>query len=253
MEGKREIPMRSRELLLRVIGLRTGQWRCVVSVDTKEGIEGCWDIAGIAGFEASLGVREQLRRFVNSREDLLVIEADVTGFENSLRVIVERPCGRRKLFVFGAGHVGRSIAMIGEMLGLDVMLLDDRQEFLNNQTIVDSSIRPCLVDFDKLGEGLGFERSAAVVIVTRGHQSDEAILKQVSGYEVAYVGMIGSRRRVAGVFKRLKQEGVSESFLASVKAPIGLDIGARSPQEIAVAIHAEIIKCFNDRNSSADI
>src|SRR2546423_8032793 len=249
MEGKHDISTAPGGLLLRVIGLQAGQWRSVVyldtSVDTEEGVEGCWDIAG---FEVPLNVREQLRRFINSREALLVIEANVTGIENPLRVIVERPGGRRKLFVFGAGHVGRSVALMGEMLGLGVMLLDDRQEFLENQAIVDSSIRACLVDFDKLGEDLGFDRSAAVVIVTRGHQSDEAILKQVSGYEAAYVGMIGSRRRGAGVFKRLKQEGVSESFLTAVKAPIGLDIGARSPQEIAVAVHAEIIKYFNDRN-----
>jgi len=68
----------------------------------------------------------------------------------------------------------------------------------------------------------------------------------VAEYEVAYVGMIGSRRRVAGVFRRLREAGVSQSFLDSVKAPIGLAIGARSPQEIAVAVHAEIIKQFSD-------
>jgi xanthine dehydrogenase accessory factor len=83
------------------------------------------------------------------------------------------------------------------------------------------------------------------VIVTRGHQFDESILRQVSSQSVGYVGMIGSKRRILGIFERLRRQGIDEQFLNKVKAPIGLSIGAKSPQEIAVAIHAEIIEYFS--------
>jgi xanthine dehydrogenase accessory factor len=88
--------------------------------------------------------------------------------------------------------------------------------------------------------------NTAVVIVTRGHQYDELCLKNVIASSASYIGMIGSRKRVLSVFKKLAGEGVSESALKRVHAPIGLSIGARSPQEIGVAIVAEIINNANN-------
>ncbi len=189
-------------------------------------------------------VCKQMELFFASGKQLLLCEE---GLED-VKVVIERLSERRRLYVFGAGHVGRSVALMGEMLGLEVFLLDDRREFLEAEDIVNSRVKTCFIEFEQLGDDLCSGHSTAVVIVTRGHQSDETILRQVARYEVGYVGMIGSRRRVAGVFKRLREEGISDLFLGSVKAPIGLDIGAKSPQEIAVAVHAEIIKCFSENN-----
>jgi xanthine dehydrogenase accessory factor len=93
---------------------------------------------------------------------------------------------------------------------------------------------------------LTISSSTAVVIVTRGHQYDELCLKSVIRSSAAYIGMIGSRKRVLSVFKKLANEGVSERDLENVHAPIGLRIGARSPQEIAVSILAEIIDQVNN-------
>jgi xanthine dehydrogenase accessory factor len=186
-------------------------------------------------------VKDKLREFWESGRQIQSLE-----LSSDARVVVEQIGERRGLFVFGAGHVGRSIALMGCMLGLDVTLLDDRHEFLAQADTLNWGIRSILVDFNNVSKHLSLNSSAAVVIVTRGHQCDEVILKQVAEFNAAYIGMIGSRRRVMGVFQRLREVGISQDFIDSVKAPIGLDIGARSPQEIAVAVHAEIIKHFSE-------
>jgi xanthine dehydrogenase accessory factor len=89
------------------------------------------------------------------------------------------------------------------------------------------------------------------VIVTRGHQYDEECLRAVIGRDTAYIGMIGSRRRVLSIFKRLVESGVKDELLSGVHAPIGLRIGAVSPQEIAVSIMAEVIQVLSQGGSSS--
>lgn len=191
-------------------------------------------------------IMERLRLFWNSDEDILLISGrDISGQANFEKIVAERVGGRRRLFVFGAGHVGRSVALMGAMLGLQVILVDDRIEFLQKDDLAAYGIKLLAVDFNGVADSLALDRQSAVVIVTRGHQFDEIILGQMAGYEVGYVGMIGSRRRVEGVFRHLRQQGIEEAFLRLVKAPIGLEIGARTPQEIAVAVHAEMIRHFN--------
>jgi xanthine dehydrogenase accessory factor len=114
------------------------------------------------------------------------------------------------------------------------------------------AIRPIASSLDHIDDAVVFHRDAAVVIVTRGHQYDEAILRQIAAHETGYVGMIGSKRRVLSIFQQLRKDGVPQSFLDTVKAPIGLNIGAKTPQEIAVAIHAEIIQHFNPAKGKAE-
>lgn len=201
--------------------------------------------ADIDDLELPPALKSQLRDFWGSRSQVLLAETDVEGLSTSkIKLVVERIVERRRLVVFGAGHVGRSVALMGAMLGLDVTLFDDRQEFLVRDQLSDWGIRTCVVDFEHISDSIESQENLAIVIVTRGHQCDEAILRQVAKLDAGYIGMIGSRRRVAGVFQRLKHAGISQSFLDKVKAPIGLEIGSSSPQEIAVAIHAEIIKYF---------
>ena len=199
---------------------------------------------GAMGLPATLA--EDLRRFWYSQNEILYLTSEpLSKTHKVVKLVAERVRGRRGLFIFGAGHVGRSIALIGTMVGLEVTLVDDRQEFLVKEGLPDCGICLLSIDFNDIENVIVLDRKSAVVIVTRGHQYDELILRQIANHKVGYVGMIGSRRRVAGVFRRLRQDGASESFLSSVKAPIGLDIGAKSPQEIAVAVHAEIIKHFS--------
>jgi len=191
---------------------------------------------------------DDLRSFWHDNTDTLISRTGSTqGFrrEDEVYVIAERLVERRSLLIFGAGHVGYSIARMGLILGSDVTLLDDREDFLEKAKQGDPAIHTLLIDFGNIAESMRKANLPAVVIVTRGHQCDEVILKQVADYTVSYIGMIGSKRRVESIFKRLREQGINDSFLRQVKAPIGLEIGAKTPQEIAVSVHAEIIKHCN--------
>ena len=185
----------------------------------------------MAEFEASGGVADLLTFGEPGQEPVSVV----------LEVV--RP--RLKLVVFGAGHVGQSVALIGGMLGYEVIVVDDRHEFASRERFQDRRIRLLVADPITGAERAQINQGTAVVIVTRGHQSDELCLKTVLQSRATYLGMIGSRRRVLGVFKRLTADGFSEESLSRVHAPIGLRIGARTPQEIAVSILAEIIEHVN--------
>lgn len=169
---------------------------------------------------------------------------DEEGARATLAIEIIRP--KLELLVFGGGHVGQAVALIGALMGYDVTVIDDREEFASRQRLPDPRIELLVTDYATLADKLAISSNSAVVIVTRGHQYDELCLKNTINSQAGYIGMIGSRRRVLSVFKKLASEGYSESALQRVHAPIGLRIGARSPQEIAVAIIAEIIGEVNN-------
>lgn len=163
-----------------------------------------------------------------------------------VRVVIEIIKPKLELVIFGAGHVGQALAMMAALTGYDVTVVDDREEFASRKRLPSPGINLLVSDYACAVEKLMISSNTAVVIVTRGHQYDELCLKNVVRSNAAYLGMIGSRRRVLSVFKKLISEGSSEADLLRVHAPIGLRIGARSPQEIAVAILAEIIDHSNN-------
>ena len=174
----------------------------------------------------------------------LVNAIDEQGARVTLVVEIIKP--KVELVIFGAGHVGQAVALIGALLGYDVTVVDDREEFASRKRLPDPRIRLLVSDYASATDKLTISSSTVVVIVTRGHQYDELCLKNVARSDAAYVGMIGSRRRVLSVFNKLADEGFSERDLQQVRAPIGLRIGAKSPQEIAVSILAEIIDRVNN-------
>jgi xanthine/CO dehydrogenase XdhC/CoxF family maturation factor len=163
-----------------------------------------------------------------------------------LDIIRQKPA----LVIFGAGHVGQAVALMGALVGYKVTVVDDREEFLSRSRFPDNRIEVIGSDFQTAARQLSLNRNTAVVIVTRGHQYDELCLSEVAGTNAGYIGMIGSKRRVISVMARLRERGIPASHLDAVHAPIGLRIGAKSPQEIAVAIVAEVIAAFNDANRS---
>lgn len=174
----------------------------------------------------------------------LIDAVDEEGSE--VRVAVEIIKPKLQLVVFGAGHVGQAVAMIGALVGYHVTAVDDREEFASRKRLPYPAIELLVSDYAAATEKLTISPGTAVVIVTRGHQYDELCLKNVINSNAGYIGMIGSRRRVLSVFKKLAGEGVAEDAFKRVHAPIGLRIGARSPQEIAVSILAEIIDHVNN-------
>jgi xanthine dehydrogenase accessory factor len=194
-----------------------------------------------------------LREQINSAIDRLTRRGGLADLFDSvdeqgspLQVAIEIVRPKLQLLIFGAGHVGQAVALIGALIGYDVTVVDDREEFASRKRLPDPRIGLVVSDYASAAGKLNISASTAVVIVTRGHQYDEVCLKSVLDSNAVYLGMIGSRRRVLSVFKKLESEGVSERELQRVHAPIGLKIGARSPQEIAVAILAEIIDHVNN-------
>jgi xanthine dehydrogenase accessory factor len=149
----------------------------------------------------------------------------------------EPPCS---LVIAGGGHVGKALSEIAALCGIRVTIVDDRPEYADAARFPEAE-RVIRGRFDEILADYPLDATTYVVAVTRGHRHDETSLRCVIGRGAAYVGMIGSRRRAAAVLQHLREEGIDPAAVAEVRTPIGLDIGAESPEEIAVAIMAEII------------
>lgn len=160
--------------------------------------------------------------------------------EGDAQVLVQLFESPARLVIVGGGHIGYALAQIGALLGFEISVLDDREEFANEERFAMAD----QVYAGDLGAGLDamtFDASDYVVLVSRGHQQDEEALSHVIDRGAGYVGMIGSRRRVRTVLERLLSEGVSREALEAVHTPIGIDIGSETPEEIALSILAEIV------------
>ena len=163
-------------------------------------------------------------------------EAGQDEFEVMIEV-TERPA---TLLIVGGGHVGQSIATIGAHVGFSVAVLDDREAFANQERFPMAD-RVICGDFAEELRRFLIDANTYIVLVSRGHKQDELSLREVVSSEAAYVGMIGSRRRVGTVLTHLAREGLDRQALERVHTPIGLDIAAETPEEIAVSIIAEIV------------
>ena len=159
------------------------------------------------------------------------------AYQVMLEVVEARPV----LLVVGAGHIGQAVTRLGEQVGFSVAVVDDRPEFANRDRLPEADRILC-GDVTESLRGFAIDSSTYVVLVSRGHRQDELALREVATRGAAYVGMIGSRRRVATVLQHLAEEGLPRKALERVRTPIGLDIGAETPEEIAVSIIAEIIQ-----------
>jgi xanthine dehydrogenase accessory factor len=144
------------------------------------------------------------------------------------------------LIIVGAGHIAVPLAQMGKMLSFEVIVLDDREKFANRERFPDSD-QVIADDFGPALSSLKITRATYIVIITRGHQYDEEALMEVAESPAAYIGMIGSKRRVQAVRDNLAAVGFDPAKLDRVRAPIGLEIGAETPEEIGVSIMAEIV------------
>jgi xanthine dehydrogenase accessory factor len=162
------------------------------------------------------------------------------GREVEVYLEVHRPVA--ELWIVGAGHIGQSLAAAGSLLGFHVSVLDDRPEFVTRERFPTVD-RLVTVDFADPFADLTFRKWTHVVLVTRGHRFDYECLRRVLMADPfpSYLGMIGSQRRVRATFGRLLEEGVSRERIARVHAPIGLDLGAETPAEIAISVAAEFV------------
>jgi xanthine dehydrogenase accessory factor len=187
-------------------------------------------------------VLEDLRRVMETRK------VQVKSYElepgQNVDVFFELFMPPPQLVVVGAGHIAVPLAAMGKMLDYEVVVIDDRVTFAN-KTRFPTADRIIVGDYEESINSLDLTTSTFVVLVTRGHRHDVLSLRKVIQKPLAYIGMIGSRRRVFAVLKLLKDEGVSLEDLAKVRAPIGIDIGAQTPAEISICVMAEIINMWN--------
>ena len=165
----------------------------------------------------------------------------VAKLENSI-VVVERGRKPKTVHLFGAGHVARPTAHMASLVGFRVEVMDDRDEFANAARFPDAEVIRVLPDFKRLVSEVAVDGDSFVVIVTRGHEHDKTVLAQILKTEACYVGMIGSRRKRDAIYRALLTEGFTREDLRRVHCPIGLEIGAETPEEIAVSIVAELIR-----------
>jgi xanthine dehydrogenase accessory factor len=158
----------------------------------------------------------------------------------TLDIFVEPILPPALLYIFGAGHVSVNLCKVARGAGFDVTVVDDRDSYANPERFPDAK-EIIAEDFDQAMARLIPEESAYLVIVTRGHRDDMRILRWAVQTRARYIGMIGSKRKTITIFQELTKEGLSPELFARVHAPVGLDIGAITPEEIAVAITAELI------------
>lgn len=167
-------------------------------------------------------------------------DVEVDGRTCSLYVEVHLP--PPELVIVGAGHIARPLCRVGAMLGFRVVVLDDRPEFATRERFPEAA-RVERADFTAPFEALSLGPRSHLVLVTRGHKYDYDALRDALRRPVhlPYIGMVGSRRRVRAALEQLVREGVPEEELRRIHAPIGVDIGAETPEEIAVSIAAELV------------
>ncbi len=166
----------------------------------------------------------------------------------SLNVYVEAIQPPRVAYLFGAGHVNALTAKAARLAGFEVEVIDDRPEFASKERFPDARTLHT-GDMKAALAGLKPNSRALIFIATRGHALDADALRWAVATPAAYIGMIGSRRKVQFVCNKLKLDGVSDEQFARVNAPVGLNIGATTPEEIAIAVAAEMIACV--RNAEA--
>jgi len=174
-----------------------------------------------------------------TKEQAALDEGAICGGEMKVFIDVIQP--KEEVLIFGAGHIAVYVSKLMKMIGFKVTVIDDREEFANKERFPESD-EIIIESIDKALQHIKITPSTYIIIVTRGHLQDQEVLASVIESDAAYIGMIGSRKKNATVFQYLEEQGVSAQELKKVHAPIGIDIGAQTPEEIAVSIIAEIIE-----------
>jgi xanthine dehydrogenase accessory factor len=223
-------------------GLRAGSRLLVSESGTRVGSLGAANLdEAVAGHAP---------RFLAARQDAESVKIDelvpdLSRF-HGVQLLFERIEAEPRLVIAGAGHVGASLARLAALVGYRVTLIDDRSEFLSRDLFAAASEQG--IDLavaqdwsESVRNAIASGRGVFVAIVTRGHKQDEDCLRAAIAANPFYIGMIGSKRRTNIVLEKLREEGAYEEQLKKVRAPIGLDIAAVSPEEVALAILAEIV------------
>jgi xanthine dehydrogenase accessory factor len=177
----------------------------------------------------------------NVLENQSRLPAGTLTTKEGAKILLERLTRPPQLYIFGAGHISLYLCALTKLVGFQVTLFDDRVDFANPQRFPEADAI-VVRSFEEILAQHSFDAEAYLVIVTRGHLHDYQIVRQLLKAPHRYVGMIGSRHKRAVIFKALADDGFTESQIQSIHSPIGLDIYAETPEEIAVSITAELIQ-----------
>ena len=187
---------------------------------------------------------DRLLNYHLTKEEAALDEGAICG--GNMKVFIDILQPKEEVLIFGAGHIAVCVSKLAKMVGFKVIIIDDRKEFANQDKFPEAD-EIITEDIKKAQNHLETTPSTYIIVVTRGHLKDEEVLGSVIRSNAAYIGMIGSRKKNATVFQRLTKKGISQEELDKVHAPIGIDINAQTPEEIAVSIIAEIIQVRRKR------
>ncbi len=166
-----------------------------------------------------------------------------------LSVFVEPVIPSPVALIFGAGHVSRAISKVATVAGFSTVIIDDRECFANAERFPEAT-ETHAGEYETIFPKLSVTQSTYIVIVTRGHRDDMRVLRWAAGTQPRYLAMIGSRRKTISIIRELEKEGMPRSAFESLHAPMGLNIGAITPEEIAVSVVAEMIAVRRNPSSS---
>jgi xanthine dehydrogenase accessory factor len=205
-------------------------------------------VGTIGGGGTEHKIRQKVSEVMKSGQPEIV-HFDLSGKDGALQMIcggqmdvfLEPILSSETLYLFGAGHTSQSTATIGKRLGFRVVVIDPRPEYNNNERFPDADVL-IVEEFDSAFSKLSVDENSYLIIHTIGHIADEQCLQFAVDTKAKYIGMIGSRKKAIEVKEHLLQKGVPQPQLDRLHSPMGVDIAAESPDEIAISILAEIIK-----------
>ncbi len=194
-------------------------------------------LTGHPGIEDRLA--GEMSSILRKRQPINVTFGDAKG--EQIEFYVEPVMSEPVLYVFGGGHVSLQIVPMAALVGFNVVVIDDRPEFADPKKFPEAmSVHE--YPFEGVFDRLPIDQSSYIVIVTRGHLHDRTVVMQALKTQARYIGMMGSRRKKAIVYKKLSEEGFTQTDLDRIYSPIGIGIEAETPEELAVSIVAELIK-----------
>jgi len=192
--------------------------------------------------EVKQALKEGKRKLLTYRltkEQAALDEGAICGGEMKVFIDILQP--KEEVLIFGAGHIAVCASKLAKMVGFKVIIIDDRKEFASQDRFPEAD-EVIAEETEEALYHLNITPSTYIIVLTRGHLKDEDVLASVIRSGAAYIGMIGSQKKNATIFQHLIKKGISQEVVNKVHAPIGIDIGAQTPEEIAVSIMAEIIQ-----------
>jgi xanthine dehydrogenase accessory factor len=203
------------------------------------------------GLISKAGITAGSLDMAEKHSDLLLTHQDrppeLVQVEEGLRYFFQPIESPGSVFICGGGHIGKALAPLCRLLGFHTVILDDRIEFANRHRFPDADDIRVIKSYAECIDPEEVDPYSHILIVTRGHLHDQSVLSQALTTDAGYIGMIGSRRKRDITYAALRAKGFTEKDLQRVHSPVGLNIGANSPAEIAVSILAEIIAVRSGR------